>query len=126
MWHPPDESRPWPSIDPASAVGTVLTGPFATLPTPGQPGHAANDDDHRTPVEPLPSAAKAGLQTIFRRLGDLPRRILAGIVAWRQRQVLKESLLAMDRHQLADIGLTPEDIPAVVEGRFRQRRGGRA
>ncbi len=127
MWpHTEGNTRPWPSADTAAIIGTVLTGPFAALPSPGHSGRAANDDDHQTPIDAAPITAKVSLlvpaRATLRWARELPRRLIAGVRAWRQRQILKESLLAMDRHQLADIGLTPEDIPAVVEGRFRPDR----
>lgn len=132
MW--PDtqgkKTCPWPSADTAAIIGTVLTGPFAALPNPGHPDRAANDDDHPTPIDVAPTAAKISMLApalaTLRWARELPRRLIAGVLAWRQRQILKESLLAMDRHQLADIGLTPEDIPAVVEGRFRRHHAGHA
>lgn len=48
-----------------------------------------------------------------------------GIAAWYRRDAIYRELAALDARDLKDIGITPADIPAIVEGRF-WRCGGKS
>ncbi|MBB4266831.1 DUF1127 domain-containing protein [Roseospira visakhapatnamensis] len=120
MWPHLKDANAAPSSGAASADGAVPNQPVTPPPaqdgpSPAVTAPAANDDDH-----PTPAAERKGQRWWLR----LPHRLMGAILAWRERQILKEDLRALDRHQLADIGLTPEDIPAVVDGRYRRHGDG--
>ena len=53
------------------------------------------------------------------RLARGVTRAVAAVVRWRQREVLRQELMAMDDHLLADIGLRREQIPLLFAERLR-------
>jgi len=97
---------------PSAPGATVIAFPVQAVTRPNGPAPAANDDT----VGPAPSR-RSWLQA-------MAERVMSAMRAWRDRQVLRDALLSMDRHQLADIGLTREDISAVVHGRFHRPPNG--
>jgi len=99
----------------ACTIGTVLTDPFRALPDPDSTARpAANDDTRPT----FATRFAQGAAMPFGRLAAAAQACVTHIKRWRDRQILRETLLAMDHHQLADIGLTRTDIPAVLDNRF--------
>ncbi len=52
----------------------------------------------------------------YRRSAPIFSRAVAAVKAWAERRQLANDLYARDDRLLADIGLTREDIPAVLQG----------
>jgi uncharacterized protein YjiS (DUF1127 family) len=52
----------------------------------------------------------------------LVRRVQSWLAEARERRMLADELYAMDSRQLADIGLTENDIPALLDGVFVEER----
>jgi len=120
-----DSARDGSALKQASAIGTVLSAPFVSMPVapvrdtpapkadpisrhrwaPGEPHDASNDDYWYR-------------QGVF---GWMAR----GVRAWFARMELSNTLRSMDDHQLADIGLTRGDIDDVIAGRYHRRGGAR-
>ncbi len=59
----------------------------------------------------LPSFA-----ALFVRAGQSLAGVLRGVVAWQERRRLVNRLSSLNDRLLADIGITREDIPAVLQG----------
>ncbi|SDE19692.1 DUF1127 domain-containing protein [Rhodospira trueperi] len=107
MWLTADHTEDGGALRQASVLGTVWSTPFLPWPSPARTGSSgavcatASNDDH-------PSRA-AGLRGLIQR-----------VRGWMARREVETALQEMDDYQLADIGLTRADIPAVVAGRFRR------
>jgi uncharacterized protein YjiS (DUF1127 family) len=113
MWPYVDPSRDGLALKHASTIGAALSAPFVHVPSaasedavarhrwaPEEP-HDPSNDDHVHPHGPF-------------------GWLVHGIRSWAARRDLENTLLAMDEHQLADIGLTRGDIAEVVAGRYRR------
>lgn len=100
----------------AVTAGPVWSAPF--LAWPGAPARSSGDvvAPHRVVATGRQGASNDDHTSGFGLIG----RVLARIRAWQDRRDLERTLLAMDAHQLNDIGLTRRDIPAVVAGRYRR------
>jgi len=127
MWPYTDPSAQGAALRQASAVGAVLSAPFVGMPEASAGRSAANDRlfiqgdalaQHRlSAVETVPAS-----NDDHHGLVGLVRHIAAGVRGWTKRRALRETLMAMDQHQLDDIGLTRADIDAVAAGRYRRAR----
>ncbi|MBB4287381.1 DUF1127 domain-containing protein [Roseospira goensis] len=110
----------------ASAVGTVLSAPFTMLPATFADALPANDRVGG-PGDPLArhrwygerEARPASNDDHWFRHGPIGW-LVRTVRRWLERRELEATLLAMDDHQLEDIGLTRSDIDAVVAGRFQR------
>lgn len=75
----------------------------------------------RIRVDALRDLARLGWRKAQTALGPL----VAAFAAWQERQRASEQLYGMTDRELSDIGLTRFDIPAVLEGSFREETGAR-
>ena len=62
----------------------------------------------------------AALLSLGQALGTAFRAIIEPLRKYLERANLYEQLMAMDDHQLADIGITRGDIPSIVAGTGRR------
>lgn len=126
MWPYLDQSRQGFALTQASAVGNALCAPFVSMPDSTMPVRdrlpSAVEATARHQGEGQPSATAANDDHHVYGLRDGARQLLRAIAGWAERHDLRRTLLAMDDHQLDDIGLTRADINAVVAGRHRRPR----
>ena len=54
------------------------------------------------------------------------QRMVSGFAAWMQRRRAEAELLSLTDRELADIGITRSDIPAILSGRMQPEREVRA
>ncbi len=126
MWPYSDPSAQGAALRQASTVGAVLSAPFVGMPETSTGRPAANDrlfvQDDALASRRLATVAPAPASNDDHRgLAGLLYHAMRSAKGWMKRRALRETLLAMDDHQLADIGLTRADIDAVAAGRFRRR-----
>ena len=57
--------------------------------------------------------------SVVARLARGASRVAAAVARWRQRELLRQELMAMDDHLLADIGVRREEIPFLFTERLR-------
>ncbi|WP_299436292.1 DUF1127 domain-containing protein [uncultured Rhodospira sp.] len=100
----------------ASTLGHVWSAPFLAWPdAPIRPS-----GDVMAPHRVVAAGRQAASNDDHTHRPGLVGRLVAYVRAWQDRRELERALLDMDAHQLADIGLTRRDIPAVVAGRYRR------
>lgn len=124
MWPYIDQTREGVAISRASTIGTVLAGPFVSLTPPSAGGEPAPAND-RLPLAHQAVAERHGAPAQTRPASNddtgsvrgSVRALGRSITAWLRRREMERTLLGMDDHQLADIGLTRADIGDVVAGR---------
>ncbi len=74
--------------------------------------------DHRYRRVSGPHLFAASNRPPRRRQASVFSRLIAFVKAYAERQRLARDLYALNDHLLADIGITREDIPAVVDGTY--------
>jgi uncharacterized protein YjiS (DUF1127 family) len=56
---------------------------------------------------------------VFASLAAAVKRAVTALVRWRQREAIRQELMGMDDHLLADIGLRRDEIPLLFSERLR-------
>ena len=56
---------------------------------------------------------------IFATIAKAAMRALTAVVRWRQREAIRQELMGMDDHLLADIGVRRDEIPFLFSKRLR-------
>lgn len=125
MWPYSDFSATGAALRQASAVGAVLSAPFVGLPEAHSGRPAANDrlfvqGDALAPHRLAPADAPPSSNDDHHGIAGALRHAVTLVRGWFQRRALREALMTLDDHQLADIGLTRADIEAVAAGRYRR------
>ena len=100
-----------------SLVGQSFTGfDWGTRPALS---HAVIKHYAKTGRELHAQAVRQGLRGVIRGIVGASRRGAEALQGWHLRRVTYRKLMALDDHQLDDIGLHRGQIPAVVEGSGR-------
>jgi len=84
---------------------------FALMPTTFPLGASQSPVIHQRPARPR--------MAVFATLAAAAKRAMTAAVRWRQREAIRQELMGMDDHLLADIGVRRDEIPFLFSERLR-------